>query len=443
MLDFTKNIELERSWHKKYVWIKSLSYAAFLAVMVFVSYKILFQTQTLTFDFANAKSSQNEITNTRDENGEAENGDLENEEELVFDAILLGDYSRISAAVALGEEEKSDFQGAVLLRKSYQSLFYPQGAPMGFRDGFLIKNGNDYFIVSDGKLRKFASVSLAESMGFPKESFLEADDEDLGYNPAGEEVANADTYPEGALFFVDGEGYYKMKNGALQEFVSENAFLSQYTRNQAVGKDQAFLEKHPRAEDFALFRDGALLAAGDSVYIASGNKIYPVNNPETFESMGYQWSDLIYASSEEIAVYERDEKLFNLKSPHPTGTIFADDETGKYLYIDNGKKRPLQGTAILKTYLKSDPVIYSEKGLEFKNACTLKESPSLSEDYVCRIPIDYLKSFRGNDYQFSIDFSSETKVKELSMTFSQTLTVANFKNSLLDLKKRVLKTYSR
>lgn len=71
-----------------------------------------------------------------------------------------------------------------------------------------------------------------------------------------------------------------------------------------------------------------LFSSNESVFLASQEKIWPIADVPTFESMGFIWNDVVPASSEEISFYEK-QKLLTLKTPHPDGTIFSEKESGE------------------------------------------------------------------------------------------------------------------
>jgi hypothetical protein len=186
------------------------------------------------------------------------------------------------------------------------------------------------------------------------------------------------------------------------------------------------------------FPDGSLISSQTSVFITSGNLIYPIDEQATFESMGFFWQDVIPATSEEIGAYQK-QKLFTIASPHPNGTIFSGRESGEYYLIQDGKKRNLSEPEIASSYLHKNPVIADEKSLTTSDQCNLKKDFDLiNNSYSCSIPVESLEGFLGNDYQFETDLGEDIKIKEAHVVFEKKTDWENLRLALADIKKNII-----
>lgn len=439
-LDFTKNVKLEGKQLRLYRLARLLVFAAFIAGAIYYAYLLFFPSQSFDFSFRTTGATKNTIVNPRDSQGNLmNNGNLPKETNLLFDTALWGDFSKIKLSIVLEKQSLSPGFLKVSARKSFQAFFYPEGKPMGFKDGMLVKNNDSFYLISGGKARKFVSSDIARKLGFDPQAFREVSAEELKYNEAGENIANVSEYPDDSLFKI-GEEYYRLKNGVLSQFVSEKAYLTNYDLNQAIEKESGFLNNYQVSEDFLGFSDGTLVSFDISAFIVSQGKLFPINNITTFESMGFNWQDLVPASGEEIGIYEK-AKLFNIDQPHPNGIIFSDKETGKYYYIQDGQKREIKGSGIINAYLRKSPVLAEQKGLETENRCELKRSLGISKTYSCEIPIENARFLLGNDYQFKIESDSDIVIKEAGARFEKSITWENLKLALSDIKKRIIANY--
>lgn len=183
-----------------------------------------------------------------------------------------------------------------------------------------------------------------------------------------------------------------------------------------------------------------LLSANNSVFITSGEKIWPIADVITFESMGWNWDNVQKSNSEEIGNYEK-QKLFTLKTPHPDGTVFSEKESGEYYLIEDRTKKKISNVEAVLPKLKIDPIIADKKGLDIKENCTAKKSFSLLKKYTCTIPIEKMQNIAGNDYQFEAKFEPDVEIKDLSITFRKTLNSKNLMSSLALLKSRIFANY--
>lgn len=439
MFDITKETKLSQKLHKKYIAARAFIYLAFLASVFFVSYRILFPSSLLTFSFDNVNSLKNTLVPPRNSASEIPGeGVLKNKERITFDASPMGHFSRARISFSLAEKANIE-QALINMRKSYQAFFMPEGDPAGFRNGTLLTTNGNFYIVSDGFLRKFSSTETALNMGYAKDAFLQVTKEDLKYNKTGGIIEDAGNYPNDTLFVVD-ENYYQLKDGELFPFVSAKAFLSKFEPEQAIGKNEDFLENHPVSEEFLGYADGTLASFDGSVLILSGGKSYPIINAETFVSMGYDWNEVIPLDSEEISIYDK-QKQFNRNQPHPDGTLFFDRKTEKNYLISDNHKLPMESNAVARTYQKQRSIVADSEESQQVFSCQLGEKELFSNVFSCSIPLDEIGNFWGNDYQIETAFPEDIRLAGIDVTFYTSFTWENFMLSLSTIKNRILMNY--
>jgi len=439
--DLTKELSLN---HKNYTAYRKLQTAVYvLAVLIalFLAYLVIFPTQYFRFSFPNPNSTQNNITGVHNsELAFPDRGRFDSAGNMFFYSSLQGNYSRANVSFTLDKDSEGFENGALEARKSYQAFLYPEGSPIGFKDGTLFRNNNNYYLVSAGKIRKFSSLSLVDSFGFKKEAFIEEDGFDFKFSDQGEDIVGNSDYPDSSLFKIK-DDYYILQNRKLKKFVSPQAFTTQYNENQAIEKDDSFLEKFPLDGQALGFRDGTLISYGISVYIASSGKILPVNNTITFSSMGYDWNDVIPASGDEVSLYEKD-KLFTISHPHPNGTIMKDVQKDKWYIIENGEKHLLPSDTIAQTWLvKGNPIFVSEESLSLKDNCVLEKNTFSSRAYSCDIPLENFKSVIGKDYEFKLSGDNDVKLETINTNFQKTASWENFKETVVSLLTRIKANY--
>lgn len=442
MFDLTQQVILHPKLQKKYVWARAVLHVVFLLGILLVANRILFPSDSLDLFFDNINSTKNTIVNPRLADGKVPpKGVVGAADTFTFNANPLGNFS--SATITLKTDSEQSAEGASFLaRKSYQAFFYPVGQPVGFKNGSLVTtpDGN-YYLISNGLLRRFANTDIILGFGFPKDSFALVDANSLRYNNPGPDITSANTYPDDSLFFID-DKYYQLKNGRLLQFVSSRAFLSQYRPIQAIAKNKDFFNSYPTSESALGFSNGTLASAGGSVFILSDGKSFPVADFNTFVEMGFSWDDVIALESDELGLYEQ-QKQFTHDQPHPDGTIFVDKEKNKYFMIDGGKKNPILGSEILKTYLGQKPIPVNEQSLETRLNCSLKKQILRSNTFVCTMPLDEVSGIIGNDYQFEAKFGEGAKIKQINLNFSTPLTWSNFTASLSKIKENLKNNYTK
>jgi len=205
------------------------------------------------------------------------------------------------------------------------------------------------------------------------------------------------------------------------------------------GEPIEFKDKLSESPD--TFNDGTLISYNNGIYVVSGGFVFPIDNPVTFESMGYNWNNVIPASADEFSMYQKG-KLFNIKAVHPDGTIFSVAEDGQYYIIKGGLKHPLLSANTALAWMKNDPIMVSKKGLEISSRCEIKKNIFSARQYSCELPIENLASLTGKDYEFRQNFSQNVAIDSLSVTFKKVVSVANFKTTLREMLIRIILRYA-
>lgn len=426
--DLTKEIVLDAKSCRTYRILQISLYFIALIATIYLGTKIMFPSADFSYSFSDMSSNKNTIADVRSSaEVPLKNGNLPSGQASSFDTSLVGSFSKAVVNFTLASKSAELSDADIEVRKSYGAFFYPEGQAIGFKDGSLLKNRSDYYLVSDGKLRKFANPNIIPSLGYSPDAFIQATPDELRYNPAGDPIVDNNNYPDNSLFKI-GDDYYMMQSGTLEKFVSSTAFLDQYTPAQAVARNDNFLSQHAVSQNMVGFSDGSLVAYGNSIYIISDGQVLPIDNPVTFTTKGYDWNSVIKASPDEIALYQK-AKLFNIKSMNPDGTIFA-TEKGQYYMIQNAKKHLLPSEDIAKSWLAGRQAIpVSIESLDMADHCALKKDLlSLSRSYSCQIPIYNLQQLDGADYEFSIKPGNNIKISSIDVTFLKDINFSNFKD---------------
>lgn len=441
MFDLTEEIQLEPKDRRLYRKLQVSLYLFAVILALYLSYLIIFPHKYFSFSFLNPASGQNNIftPHLADETG-PQNGKLTAGNELHFDTDISDDFSKALITLNLNDSSEKPPAASIAVRRSYQAFMYNLGDPIGWRNGSLLKKNGAYYIVSDSDLREFSTADIPLALGYTEKSFQEVSTEELTYNPLGTDITAANFYPDGVLFRIT-DNYYIMNDQKLEKFVSDQAYLSKYDPSAALMKDASFLNDYPVSDDLAGFSDGTLIANGGSVFIISNDKILPVDNAQTFASKGYSWNDVLNVGEDEIAIYQKD-KLFNIKSPHPDGTIFKTSEDLKYYIVENGKKHLLPSDGIAASWLKKEPVMVSEKSLGIYARCTFKKNFWNTSNYFCEIPLDKFSDLVGFNYTFNLASDTDIQMDSLNVDYKKNVNRKNFKSFAIGLYNSILGTYA-
>lgn len=440
MIDLTKEIKLDEKSRKLYRRLQTVLYALAVAGTLILSYSIVFPFAYFTFSFLNPNSTKNTVIDPRASDGSsADHGKFLSVAPTLFDTSLVGNYSKAKIDLVMDKKSGPLENGTVSVRKSFQAFLYPDGDPIGFKDGTLVRNNGNFFIISDGRLRQFTSLAVLQALGFSQQAFGEVSVDDLKYNIPGDLITDPKEYPDSSLFKVS-EDYYILTGQKLKKFVSPSAYFSNYSPDQAISKDLGFLSSYPLSEELAGFSDGSIISYGISVYIVSDGKVLPVNNTVTFESMGYDWNDLISASGDEFSLYQKD-KLFTIDSPHPDGTIFFTTENSEKYIVKGGQKQLFPTAPIAQSWIKKSPILVSKDSINISESCSFKKGLLSFRTYSCEIPAEKFKNLIGKDYEFQFSADNNVEIETLNVTFKKIANLENLKAAARDFINRVKGNY--
>ena len=433
MFDLTEEIILEPKWQRRYRYARSFLYLAFILGAFLLAYRILFPAQNFSADFSNP-SSRTDSTTVGYEKSSPDGS--------ILDAYSSESFSAADVQITAGQNAASLAGQKIMARKTYKAFAYPLAdQPAAFPDGSLVTNNGQYFLVSGNLLRRFASADVLAKLGLSPDNFLSATAQELGYSPAGPDIADTGSFPDSSLFLIDGN-YYQLKDQTLWPFVSAKAYLTRYDKNQALAEDKSFLVRYPVSQNNIGFADGTLLSFDIGVFLVANGQIMPFNNPITFLALGYNFKDVIPASEAEIGLYQH-AKIFAINLPHPAGTIFFAQDSGKYYLIGDRQKQEIKGADILHAYLKRGPIVITEKSLEFNSqvSCQLGKVFLAAGTYGCSVPVAQISQSPGNDYEFAFKSPAPVTVTTAGITFSRALNWSNARNVLSIIKQKFLNNY--
>ncbi|MDP1619506.1 MAG: hypothetical protein Q8M12_00745, partial [bacterium] len=437
--DLTEDVTLAEKDRARYKKFQTALYALAFLLAAIMAVRVIFDAQNFTFSFANPDSSKNSIAVPRYQSADfpVENGRISAGRDVYFDMAATGTFSKAVIEFPQDKDASGINSGSIIVKKSYQALLYPEGDPIGFKDGSLLKNNGDYYLVSQGALRHFDTGTIP-ILGYAPEAFIEVAPEELRFNPAGQPIRGDEGYPDNSIFKIDSD-YYLLESAQLKKFSSEQAFLSQNEPRQALEKNTDIFSRYPLSEIPISFSDGSLISYGESVYIVSDNKILPINNPVTFLEKGFAWEDVIAASADEIALYEKT-KLFTIKSVHPDGTVFATIENAKHYMVKDSKKHLLPSQNIADSWLRHSPITFSEKSLETASQCEIKQG--FFGSYSCEIPITSLQQLAGTNYEFIMKLDNGTKIDYLNVSFKKDISRTNLVAFVRDIYNKIKNRYA-
>ncbi len=441
MFDLTPEVNLDTKNYQIYRRLQIIFYLLAFFSALYLASLIFFPHRVYTFSFLNPNSKENSIVLPMTKNNPSlQHGKITSNQKLIFDTSLTENYSRAVIQATLDHSLSPSSILTITTRKSYKSFFYPLGDPVGFKDGTLLKNNNHYYIISHNQRREFINLQILTQLGYNPKSFLTVSLDELQANPLGEKIETTNNYPDGTLFKIKNT-FYLLNQQKLQPFSSLVALKTQYNPQQAITKTPDFTQKYPLSPDILGFADGTLISNATSVYIVSHKHLFPINNAQTFLANGYQWKDVIPASEDELALYQKT-SLFKISDSQPDGTIFKTVDS-KYYLIEDFQKHLLPGKNIAQSWLRNNSAILVSQDLSRNASCQLKKEFLKSHTYQCTISLEQLAKLLGSDYRYSLTTSENIQLTNLTVNYKKNITWTNFKETSKKFLITILRKYAQ
>jgi len=219
--DLTPEVKLnlrERALYRRwrlFLYIFSILGASYLA------YTILFPTAYFTFSFSNPSSTKNTIIAPRVNGNLPEKGIIE-KNELVFDAALLGNYSKAIIEFTLNKKSDGFAGGTVTIQKGYQAYFYPTGEEINYQpekdangiiDGSLVAYGESVYILSENFYFPIDSGETFLAQGYNWNDLQKISPDIIASYQKNKLFSLQSPHPNGTILSTDNGKKYLIKNG--------------------------------------------------------------------------------------------------------------------------------------------------------------------------------------------------------------------------------------
>lgn len=424
--DLTPDIRLSEHHIPIYLALRVVVLALFLGFGTYVVLSTVFPDADKYFDFRVYHGGANTIANPRfADDTPVESGAVPKDTDMIANATASGDFSRIHFSF---RAETGSPTGMLTAIRAYRAFLAPVGEPVFFRDGSLIRDEETFFIVSRKQLRAFADERALRNRGYAPEQFRLVESDTLRDLPKGQEIADTELLPNGAIL-TDGARYYQIRDGARVSFVSDRAFSSRFREEDALSVDAGLLEAFPESREMIGFLDGTLVSYGEAVYVVEGSFLRPIDSPETFLSKGYDWTSVIPITGLEFGIYERG-RLYTEQQPHPNGTVFHESSTGKRYLVRDGIRHEIPESVVPQyetiTAVSADIVPLGECALvsEGKRAsCELSWEPEETET--------------GAEYQFVYRPDHDVTLRDMHARFVREINRRNLDRFVAETLQKI------
>ncbi len=189
---------------------------------------------------------------------------------------------------------------------------YEIGAPIKYAQYSLLQiPSGGIYLLEDDKLRPIMSRKAFRLLGFNPEEVTKVELKDIADMPKGEPITMESSYPTGALLQDNTTGgVYYVKNGKKYPIWSKKLIDLYYSHKKITPVDPDELAQYPTGKPVKL-QDGELVKSHNdpTVYFISNGLKRPIASAQTFESLGYQWKNIIEIEKKVLDLHQTGEEI--------------------------------------------------------------------------------------------------------------------------------------
>jgi hypothetical protein len=221
------------------------------------------------------------------------------------DTIYVIDYG-YKRAINSWSALVSRFNPELVIEVNAETLDnYPLGTSIDFPNYSMLQdeNGQIYLLVDD-QLRPFDSEDTYVKMGFKDDELNSIDNDDVGLYELGNPITYSTASITGELVKLSTNGaYFYLQGGYRHSVLTEDIAIIRFN-SKARLITPVEVEQYIESASL-LIPDGYLIKSDNNptVYVVAEGEILPIASESTFNSFGWQWSDIITVSDQTLALH--------------------------------------------------------------------------------------------------------------------------------------------
>ncbi len=181
---------------------------------------------------------------------------------------------------------------------------YEIGYPIKYPNYSLLESSdNKIYLIVNNEKKQIESAEVFKAIGYNPSEVIEVTDEELSHYDEGRMITLNSLYPQGALLQDNKTGgVYYVEDGIKYPILAREIMLANYKSYKLTPVSSDELNRYVTAATGIKFFDGTLIKTVDDakVYVISNGQRRWLANEQTFNQLGYKWSDVI-TISEKVA----------------------------------------------------------------------------------------------------------------------------------------------
>lgn len=182
----------------------------------------------------------------------------------------------------------------IVVDDPYTISTYPKEGRVGFPDGTLLIRSSDktIYVLEDGKKRSVGSWSNFKALGYRLGNVLEVSDDELSFYPNGEVISSTVVHPDGSLVKTAySPVVYLTADGKKHHLRSAAVFRSHgFEWSDIVVISTEEMSSYPLGEMMNFANGSVLKGSVPTIYLVTGGNKRPFSSAETYLDLGFKWS---------------------------------------------------------------------------------------------------------------------------------------------------------
>ncbi|MDA3802444.1 MAG: hypothetical protein PF488_00915 [Patescibacteria group bacterium] len=165
-----------------------------------------------------------------------------------------------------------------------------------------------------------------------------------------EPVRDLRSFPNGTLIKAETQPeIWLIDNGQKRHFANWSTFATRFSLDQVITATEAEIEKYSKGPAIKFPNYSLVKTDKENIYLLVDDKKRPFASEEVYKNFGFHPSELESAKETDLLSYDMGKEI-TFNSTYLTGIIVEEVETGKYFYLEDDTKAPIDKLVIETRY---------------------------------------------------------------------------------------------
>ncbi|MFA6018306.1 MAG: hypothetical protein WCT28_01665 [Patescibacteria group bacterium] len=183
---------------------------------------------------------------------------------------------------------------------------YPTGTEIALPNYSLVKDedGRIYLLVDDA-MRHVESMEAFRATGFSEDELVDITAKEVETYAEGTPITTTTQDPSGRIVKLANGALFLLKDGARQAILDPAILTANFPSSTVESALQNEIEQYKEGK-FLKLPDGTLVRSHENptVYVIANGERHAIDNEQTFNDYGYDWSNIIFVSDDVLNLHK-------------------------------------------------------------------------------------------------------------------------------------------